>query len=49
MARAIVVPKDGNVPMHMLNMDHQPITIYKGTEIALAEAIDYIREVCTVS
>ena len=48
-ARAIVVPKDGNVPMRMLNMDHQPVTIYKGTKIALAEAVDNIREVCTVN
>jgi len=48
-ARAIVVPKDGNVPMRMLNMDHQPVTIYKGTKITLAEAVDNIREVCAVN
>ena len=49
MGRAIVVPEDGNVPMRMLNMDHQPITIYKGTKIALAEAVDNIREACTMN
>ena len=48
-ATAIVVPKGGIVPMCMLNIDHQSITIYKGTMIALAEAVDNIREVCTVN
>ena len=48
-ARAIVVPQDGNVPMRMLNMDHQPVIIDKGTKIALTEAVDNIREASTVN
>ena len=47
-ARAIVTPKDGHIPIRLLNMDCQPVTIYKGTKIACAEAIDNIREISTV-
>ena len=48
MARAIVTPKDGQIPIRMLNMDCQPVTIYKGTKIACAEAIDEIGEISAV-
>ena len=27
-ARAIVAPKDGQIPIHVLNMDCQPVTIF---------------------
>ena len=49
-ARAIVSPKDGHIPIRLLNMDCQPVTIYKGTKIACAEpeAIDNIREISAV-
>ena len=47
-ARAIVTPKDRRIPIHMLNMDCHLVTIYKGTKIACAEAIDNIREIFTV-
>ena len=47
-ARAIVTPKDGHIPFHLLNMDCQLVTIYKGTKTACTEAIDNIREISTV-
>jgi len=47
-ARAIVAPKNGKIPIHMLNMDCEPVTIYKGIKIAFAEAIDNVREVSVV-
>ena len=39
-ARAIVTPQGGKVPMRLLNPKSEPLTIYKGTRLAIAEPID---------
>ena len=39
-ARAIVTPQGGRVPMRLLNPKSEPLTIYKGTRLAIAEPID---------
>ena len=48
-ARAIVAPQNGLVPLCVLNLESQPVTIYKGTKVAKAKAIDLTREISTVS
>jgi len=47
-ARAIVIPEAGQIPIRMLNIDCQPVTIYKGTKIACVEAIDNTGETSAV-
>jgi len=47
-ARAIVVPKDGKVPLRIINLECEPTTIYKGTKVASAEAISMIEEILSV-
>jgi len=47
-ARAIVAPQNGHIPMRILNLEHHPVTVYKGTKVAIAEAIDPYSEVSTV-
>ena len=42
-ARAIVVPQNGLVPLRIINLDYKPTTIYKGTKVASAEAINDMR------
>jgi len=37
-ARAIVLPTNGHVPIHIINLDCRPTTIYKGTKVASAVA-----------
>ena len=36
-ARAFVVPRDQVVPVRVVNLDPLPITLYKNTNIAMAE------------
>ena len=36
-ARALVQPKDGKIPVRILNLSSCPVTIYKGTRIATLE------------
>ena len=47
-ARAIVAPKKGKVPLRIINLDCKPTTIYKGTKVASAEAISNIMEILSV-
>ena len=47
-ARAIVVPQNGLVPLWIINLDYTPTTIYKGTKVASAEAISNIEEILSV-
>ena len=47
-ARAIVVPQNGLVPLRIINLDYKPTTIYKGTKVASAEAISNIEEILSV-
>ena len=47
-AREIVAPQNGLVPLRVLNLESQPITVFKGTRVAKAEAIDPTREISTV-
>jgi len=47
-ARAIVVPKNGQVSLQIINLDDKPITIYKGTKVANAEVISEIEEILSV-
>ena len=47
-ARAIVVPKKGKVPLRIINLDCKPTTIYKGTKVTSAEAISNIMEILSV-
>ena len=47
-ARGLVILHQGRVPMRVLNISTEPITIYKGTRIATAESMDSNWEaVCT--
>jgi len=47
-ARAIVAPKKGQVPLRIINLDCKPTTIYKGTKVASAEDISNIMEILSV-
>ena len=47
-ARAIVTPQSGLVPIRIINLDCKPTTIHKGTKVARAEAIDDIWDVSSV-
>jgi len=47
-ARAIVIPKDGKVPLRIINLNSEPITIYKGTNVESAESISNIEEILSV-
>ena len=38
-ARALVIPRDQVVPVRLVNLDPLPITLYKNTDIAIAELI----------
>jgi len=39
-ARAMVIPQEGFVPIRIINLDCKPATIHKNTKVARAEAID---------
>jgi len=47
-ARAIVISKDGKVPLWIIKLDSEPTTIYKGTKVASAESISKIEEILSV-
>lgn len=46
-ARAVVTPLQGRIPVRVLNLKAEPITVYKGTRIATAELLG--RDIETVS
>ena len=46
--RAVVLPQNGCIPMHMLNLEPQPVTVYKGTKGATAEAVIPCEDVSAV-
>ena len=38
-ARAVVTPRQGKIPVRILNLKAEPLTIYRGTRIATAEPL----------
>ena len=38
-ARAVIAPQNGHIPMWILNLEPHPITVYKGAKVTIAEAI----------
>ena len=38
-ARALVTPQQGRVPIRVLNLNPKPLTVYKGTKIAKGESV----------
>ena len=39
-ARTVVAPTSGMVPLQVLNLESEPVTLYKGMRIAKAEQIE---------
>jgi len=48
-ARAVVVPQNGHIPMRLLNLQPYPVTVYKGTKVATAEEVILYNDVSAVS
>ena len=44
-ARAVVTPWQGKIPVRVLNVKAEPLTIYKGTRIATAELLKNYLEI----
>ena len=47
-ARAVVTPQQGRIPIRVLNLNAEPLTIYKGTKLAKAELLEKDMEAVSV-
>jgi len=39
-ARAVVTPQQGRIPIRVLNLKAEPLTVYKDTKVAKAELLE---------